>query len=140
MRFALATTVSCSFYKENCYGRRSDAGEVLRVSPSVIAPGARAWPARWPATDWALSRFEGDLVRVGDGLSLERCATGDVLLWRNRAHPTASMGACRHLGPPAHVVVDHVASKERTARRDGGHRLDSGTRLWWRRRYRSQPR
>src|ERR1700730_799716 len=125
-------TVSCPIHKENCHGGRTYAGKVLRVGPTNVACGKAARLARWPTTDWAFDRVEGDLVRVGDGLSLERCAQGDGLLWRNGAHPAASLGACGHLDPTAPTVADHVATRKRTAFGDGDHRLDAGARVWWR--------
>ena len=64
--------------------------------------------------------------------------TRDGLLWRNRTHATASLGACRHLGSTSPAAADHAASREPTASGDGDHRLDAGAGL--RRRRGDRPR
>src|SRR5262249_39014461 len=86
----------------------------------------------WPTSNVSSDRVEGRLVRARHGLSLERCAPGDGLLWRNRPHQVASLGARGNLESVASHDVDHVESQKTTAPGDSDHRLGAGACVrWW---------
>jgi len=67
-------TVSCPCHKENRHGGRLHAGEVLPVGSPDVACGTGDRSSRRSTAEVASRRAESDLVRLGDGVSLERCA------------------------------------------------------------------
>src|SRR6516165_5739554 len=75
----------------------------------------------------------------GQRLSLERCATGDGLLWRDGSHAAANLGASGSLESTAPIDADPAAGAQRVAHGDSDCRLDTGARFWRWRRNRPQP-
>src|SRR5450755_1227426 len=139
-RFAPAMIGPCHFHKENCHGRRLHAGEILRVGPSYVASGNGDRSEGRSTAEGASYCAESDLVRAGDELSLERCAEGDGLLWRNRTHSASSMGTRGHLASTASTVADDAESREAIAIGNGDHRHHAGPGLRRRRCHRSESR
>ena len=69
-----ATSWTDPYFKEDCHGGRMYAGRVLRSCGVVSATGIGAWAEGWAASGWASHCAESNLVRPGDGLSLEGCS------------------------------------------------------------------
>src|SRR5713226_4880509 len=117
-------TVSRSFSqgdKEDCHGGRAHAGEVFRVGTATFARGKGTWSPGWPTVEASSHGIEGHLVCARNGLSLERCAPGDGLLWRNRTHAVASLGAFGNLGKDPSRVFDPVESRETASHGNRDH-------------------
>src|SRR5262245_5553564 len=104
-------TGPCPIHKESCHGGRTYARGVLRIGSTDVACGKGNGAARRSAGEEPSHGAEGDLVCAGDQLSLERCAAGDGLLWRNRTHAFARVGKGGHLEPSASRAVDPAESR-----------------------------
>src|SRR5207245_2678678 len=101
-------TGPCLIHKEVCHGGRMYAREILWIGSTDAASGKGDRCAGRAPCEEPSYRAEGDLVRAGDWMSLERCAPGDGLLWRNRTHPAARVGKGGHLEPTAPPDVDYA--------------------------------